>query len=431
MEIMPIFRSIAIALLVFIALVMGLGVLLYVNCLWYSFGGLSKFEGSKLFNPYEGVVMSKGLIANFHAHSHCWAGLTNGRGTEEEVRQHYKQLGYDINRLSNYHRPDFNHEQQGLVVYEHGWGVLKAHQLVIGGGSVTWLDFPLLQNIHQKQTIVNRLRRENPTSLIVVAHPALRGAYNAEELSMLAGVNAIEAVSKMKISTGLWDEVSSLGRYLPLIGSDDCHNIYKVDDTGRCGTFVLSASSQSDSVTTAIAEGRAFAVEFTQNDVADTQQKHQAIRKTLPMKSIHSYGDTVWMEFEEVVKEVLVITDHSDTLARYSDIRSFTTVLPGDRSFLRMECMTSDGRRIYTNPLARSDGTRPTLAAAPTVDVVRTMLYRFFLILSVFILWVSIFRLIHARRKNNSSVTPKSLSGYNPRFSVFSRHSGTVYRARK
>jgi hypothetical protein len=416
-------------LLVFIAVITGLAALLYVNGVWYSFSDPARFQGSELFNPYEGVDMSRGFMSNFHSHSQSWGGLTNGKGTEEEVREHYKALGFDIYELSNYHKPDFAGED-GLSTYEHGWGMLKAHQLVIGGSAVTWLDFPVIQNIHQKQTILDRLRRENPKGLVVIAHPALRGAYSADELCRLSGVHAIEAVSKMKLSTRLWDEVSTKGRYLPLIGSDDCHNIYKADDTGRCGTFILSANPGSAAVKHAICEGRSLAVEFTRNTKGEPADKREAIRKPMPVRSIEASGDTVRVETNENIKQVLVITDASDTLQKIARTDSFTIVLPSHNSFLRFEFMTFDGRRIYTNPLPRTTGMRPSLAAQPQVDFLRTAGYRAIFLLCVAIFWVLILRMIYVRNSKRTPGKPKASAGYRPGIRIAAPSLRPLSRAR-
>ena len=59
------------------------------------------FAGASLWNPYAHLA-GTWQKANLHAHGHAWAGMTNGKQTDEEVVRAYKQRGYAVAGVSNY-----------------------------------------------------------------------------------------------------------------------------------------------------------------------------------------------------------------------------------------------------------------------------------------------------------------------------------------
>ena len=85
----------------------------------------------------------------FHVHSRAWGGITAGsENSSQKIFGVYHQLGYDHLSISDYMR--INTYQSGnshyLPGYEHGFGMGKNHQLIIGAKNVLWFDFPFLQN---------------------------------------------------------------------------------------------------------------------------------------------------------------------------------------------------------------------------------------------------------------------------------------------
>lgn len=391
--------------LILLGLVSG-ALLLYVWCFWFDFIPSEPFKGEQLFNPYQNVDLSRGFMSNFHAHSDCWGGVLNGYGTENQVMETYKELGYDIYEVSNYHR-NSSTTISGLHTYEHGWGISKTHQLVIGGNQISWLDFPLFQNIHQKQTIIYKIKDENPDAVIVLAHPSLRNAYSAEDIASLDGVHCFEAINKLRKSKRLWDEVLTMGKYLPVIGSDDCHDIRKPSDIGRCGTFVFSQNPNSTMVSYALKSGRTFAVEFLEAVDSDHQAKRTEIRKGSPLQSISSSADTIYVRALDRLKSVLIIGDRSDTLVRYHNIKDLSFQLPKAYSYARFEFETSDGRILYSNPIVRGGGDTLMSAQAAIVNPVKTAFYRFSIIFTIAFTWIFIF--VKRNEKISGKLDDKSL----------------------
>ena len=108
----------------------------------YEFEEGGSFGGEKIYNPYQGTDSLPWLRANLHAHTKSWGGLTNGQGSEVQLRAVYDTLGYDVVGISNYHHFSDKgwKDSIGFNLYEHGYGLLKNHYLVVGSPRVYWFD---------------------------------------------------------------------------------------------------------------------------------------------------------------------------------------------------------------------------------------------------------------------------------------------------
>lgn len=411
----------------FLLALVSFGVLLYVRSTWYSFEEPQPFEGKAWFNPYKGVHDFSGLRANFHAHSECWSGLTNGKGSEEEVRTIYDNLGYDVYSLSNYHKIDTRSDFRS---YEHGWGIGKTHQLVVGANKVSWIDFPFIQNIHQKQSIIDFIKEENDDALVILAHPSLRGAYSSDDIARLDGFHAMEAVNKLRKSLVLWDEVLSKGAYVPAVAGDDCHNIYKPRDYGRCMTVLLSRNNSPQAMKAAIRSGRALAVEIGGNVEGDVSEKSDAIKQPIPLEGIKVEGDLLTLKLKQKEKEVILIGDHSDTLLRAVGEELVNYQIPPSNTYVRAEILCENGARIYTNPIVRCDEAFPSDQSYAQAWPLKTYFYRFIILFVVSFIWLLILIRIYDRIFTSNGRTKRSGVLPSPRVSHGSRSSGVSARLR-
>jgi hypothetical protein len=403
------------------------GVLLYVRSTWYSFEEPHPFEGDTWYNPYQRIDDFSGLRANFHAHSECWSGLTNGKGSEEEVQTMYKRLGYDVYSLSNYHKIDTRSDFRS---YEHGWGIGKTHQLVVGANEVSWVDFPFFQNIHQKQSIIDFIREENGDALVILAHPSLRGAYNADDIARLDGFDAIEAVNKLRKSLVLWDEVLSKGAYIPAVAGDDCHNIYKPRDYGRCLTVLLSRNNSPQAMKAAIKMGRTLAVEVGGNVEGDVAEKSAAIKQSIPLEEIKVEGNLFMLKLERKEKEVFLIGDHSDTLFHAAGQDIIYYEIPSTSTYVRAEIVCENGARIYTNPIVRCKNAFPLDHSYAQVWPLKTYFYRFIILFIVSFIWLLILIRIYDRIFTSNGRTKRSGVLPRPGVSDGTRSGGVSARLR-
>ncbi len=411
----------------FLLAVVSFGVLLYVRSTWYSFEEPQPFEGNSWYNPYKGISDFGGIRANFHAHSECWSGLTNGKGSEDEVRSLYGRLGYDVYSLSNYHKIDTRSEFRS---YEHGWGIGKTHQIVVGANEVTWIDFPFIQNIHQKQSVIDFIKETNDDALVILAHPSLRSAYTADEIARLDGFHAMEAVNKLRKSLVLWDEVLSKGVFIPAVAGDDCHNIYKPRDYGRCMTFLLSRNNSPQAMKSAIKTGRTLAIEIGGNIEGDVIEKSNAIKQSISIKEITVVENLFTLKLEQKAREVILIGDNSDTLLRssYEDLINYQ--IPFSTRYVRAEVLLDNGTRIYTNPIVRSKNALPTRGSYAQVWPVKTYFYRFIILFMVCFVWLFILIRIYDRIFTSNGRTKRGRVLPPPRFSHGTRSGGISPRFR-
>lgn len=364
------------------------GFALYVRTEWYDFEEPERFSGSVFYNPYSGWDGRSGMICNFHAHAECWSGLTNGKGSADEVLQRYESLGYDVAGVSDYHRMT----RPSHKYYEHGWGISKTHQLVLGASGITWLDFPFFQNEHQKQFMIDRLGGANEGSVVVLAHPSLRGAYSAEDMAELGGYHCFEAVNKLRKSLGLWDVALSNGHSVFVLGSDDCHNYSNINDVGRCGTYVLTKNPSQQSLNACLKTGRHFAVEFATNEDEAVESRREKVRTRFPLVGIEVDSTFYLAKFNDEVSQVLLIGDGSDTLFKGSELQKVQYSIPDSISYVRMEYTTLEGHKVYVNPVFRTKNGEMSSHHLGTVNLIKTAGYRMGIILLIILVWALVFR---------------------------------------
>jgi len=152
----------------------------------YIFPKPEPFSGKYWYNPYQEMDTMNWRRTNLHMHSHAWGGMTNGSGNHShEVWDLYRDLGYESIGISNYQFIDtlFSTEPQYIPVYEHGYGIFKSHQLSIGARKVLWYDLPFGQDVHHKQYILNRLKKN--CEMISINHPTFFGGYHSNDFKYL------------------------------------------------------------------------------------------------------------------------------------------------------------------------------------------------------------------------------------------------------
>ena len=122
---------------------LGIEAVLYFSAPVYEFPEPAPFSGDKFFNPYQGLGSTGWRKSNFHFHVKEWWGLTAGRNnTPQDFYRVYKWMDYDAPQISNYQSIStlFRDSSFYIPVYEHGYGLRKKHQILIGAREVLWLD---------------------------------------------------------------------------------------------------------------------------------------------------------------------------------------------------------------------------------------------------------------------------------------------------
>src|ERR1700712_3836331 len=119
----------------------------YLFCPVYTFPSPKAFAGDSLYNPYASALPRNWVKCNFHAHVHCWKGVTNGHGNATYANYLYSNLHYGVHAISNYQSIDTSASKlpSYVTAYEHGYNMMKNQQLVLGANKVCWKDYLLPQ----------------------------------------------------------------------------------------------------------------------------------------------------------------------------------------------------------------------------------------------------------------------------------------------
>ena len=336
----------------------------YVAAPVYNFTHSRPFAGDSIYNPYDSLERNW-KRANFHCHSIAWGGVTYGNQPLDEVYEHYYNHGYDILGVSNYQkisRPF--HGETYIPTYEHGINVKQNHHIVIGSRDESFTDFFLWKNAHQKQYVINRLKKKG--GMIVLAHPSNMGAFRKGDMWKLSGYDFIEALNHYKKSFDIWDAALSSGYLCWIMANDDSHNIEKKGETCVNWNMIDTKGKTSSSVLAALKAGRHYGV--------NNRQKH---RNTNYLDSAWVRGQRVFVRFTKPAGQITFIGDHGHQQKIVENSAQASYTFSPEDSYIRVKAQTKEAS-IYLNPFIRYDGEQiPALSdKLPVSNTFLTVLYR-------------------------------------------------------
>ena len=389
-------KILKILLFIFLGL-LTLELLIYFTAPVYDFPVSQPFSGEKIYNPYEGMDSTQWKKANFHFHVNAWGGLTSGRNnTVGEFWKTYKKLGYDVPCISDYqHINTFNRDSSFYIpAYEHGFGVRKKHQLLIGAKKVLWLDYSLFQNRNHKQHILDLLHDQS--EIVAIAHPDWEGGYSLDDMKRLSNYDLIEVLDNNWRSIPQWDAALSSGHPAFIVADDDAHDIHNPYQIGRCCTFINSPSLHSADLIKALKEGKAYGADIYMSTGETFDQKAERARKIAVLRSVKVRNDTLWIKTsKEAVKFVF-----QGQNGKTKKVVRFTTtawykIQPED-TYIRTEIMFFNhyggrGTIFYLNPVFRYNGIQPVNALRAEIDYPRTWILRLLSIPSLIALIIFVF----------------------------------------
>jgi hypothetical protein len=338
----------------------------------YRFPASTPFAGSALWNPYANLT-GTWLKANLHAHGFAWGGVTNGKQSDNDVVQAYKQHGYAVAGVSNYGSIAAFHGVDTIPLYEHGYNVWKVHQLAIGARQVVWLDFPLWQTLDQKQYIIDRVSSE--AALVSLNHP--NTAYTDDDMRSLTGYQLIEVVNGPFPVEDLWDTALSNGHVVWAVGNDDAHDVTNLRRTFIAWNMIDAPSASAHDVIAALRHGRTYAVSLVGNN------------PDAALKSVEVSGSTLTITSTGVPATYLFVGQDGAVRETANQVMQATYTFAATDTYIRTVIRTPN-MVMYINPVLRYDGVKlPTLAAA--VNETSTWLHRALVLivsaLVVFFLW--------------------------------------------
>lgn len=370
-------------------LIIGILILHYLMCPVYKFSPPAPFTGNKLYNPYQNIDSAVWRKGNFQVQSRAWGGVTDGRkNSNEQIFNVYRQLGYDIVAISDYQKINtWGSDLPGYVpVYEHGYGIEKNHHVLIGANKVIWNDYPLFQNLHHKQQILNRLRTSS--DLVYIAHPSFTRDYPAEEMKWLSNYDGIEVLNGFRKSVAHWDTALSAGRYVTILANDDAHDVSNPDEVGQFCTMIHAPVNHSPQIIASLKKGMSYGIEIPR-PLGETMEQKAMRHQHLPrLRRAKLQGDTLRVEMDSLAVEFRFIGQGGTIISRQEKTAVATCrILPSD-SYIRTEIGYPDGTTFYLNPIARYSDKLPSNPPAYKIDQQKTWLRRALTITGLVVLWI-------------------------------------------
>ncbi len=312
-------------------------------CSRFAFNTPAPFEGPAIYNPYDSIEPKQWMKCNFHAHAHCWNGITNGHGTAKDIHRAYDSLGYNVHTVSNYHYIDttFSANDNYISAYEHGYNLRKTHQLVLGSENIRWLDYLLPQTMHNKQHVLNSLYHE-PNTVVILNHPALRNGYTGEDLSVLTNYDCMEVLNPAKTSETQWDAALSAGKKVFIVGNDDLHNVIEKDRLGVICTFVNVGKMGKTQVLEALKNGQSYGVRLGPEQHFDS----------IPfLKYLTVSHDTLRLQMSEKAEEITFTGQEGRVLGLFKNSSAAAYKLNVHDHYARATVRFASGTTILLNPV--------------------------------------------------------------------------------
>lgn len=376
-------------------------IIIYLLTPVYHFPEPQPFSGDQYFNPYKEIDSTQWKKANFHFHTRAWAGLTSGRlNTHQSFYETYTQLGYHAPQISNYQNIDdyFRDSLFYIPCYEHGYGLWKKHQLLIGSAKVLWLDYPFYQNVNHRQHIINLLRPDN--EIIALAHPDWESGYPKRDLKYLSDYDLIEVLNHNWRSVPLWDVALSSGHPVFIVADDDAHDIADPYEIQRCATFINTPVNRGSELISALKTGKAYGAEIYMLDGENFTQKAIRAKHTPRLNSVQIKGDTLHVSVSEKAFKISFIGQNGKIMKNTYHSSSDHYLFKPEDTYIRIEVTfpvyfaypkVGAGTKFYLNPVFRYDGNTPENSLQATIDPVRTWGLRLLggalIILAILLIW--------------------------------------------
>lgn len=362
----------------------------YFFCPQFIFADPKPFSGNNIYNPYASFDSNKWVKCNFHAHSNAWSGITNGHGSSKDIHQAYDSLGYGIFSVSDYQKINKAgiENTNYISAYEHGFGLEKTHQLVLGDSAVCWTEFLLPQTLSNKQYILNRLS-VNKSNVITLNHPAMRNGYTPEDLKYLSGYHCIEVLNPCVVSLAHWDTALSNGKPVFITGNDDLHNVFKEKRLGSMCTWVNVSIANKGSVLEALKKGKSYGMITGQ-------------AKKLPvLKKLTLVNDTLNVEVDKKAARIIISGQNGKILNTFDDTHSMKYGIRSSDSYVRVRLDFDSGTSVFLNPLFRQNS-KTFINSTPKQNKVKSIVLRvagcFILFLWLFFLYIKLIKNPAAKR---------------------------------
>ena len=352
----------------------------YVTCPVYSFVEPQPFSGASFYNPYQSINDDAWKKCVFHLHTKSWFGLTNGENSFEEMVDVYKKLNYDVIAVSDYMKIN----PQFIPVYEHGYNIKKTHQLVLSATKVVWRDYLFPQNLHQKQHVIDRLKKHS--LLVAVNHPTMSSGYRTDDFKYLSGYDLFEVQNGTHLSEAAWDAALSGGHAVWLIANDDAHSV-RPERLQREATYV---NTESNDILNRLAQGVAFGVHFPRQKQATMDEKIQEAKDVTFPASILIQDDTLHIVWHQTMQQIDFIGDNGRLLKTVADTDAAFYPVRQQDSYVRVKLTSPEGIVYYLNPIIRCIDNQPIVQSENRIDTIKTFWKRAVMVLFLGMVFLAI-----------------------------------------
>lgn len=387
-----------------ISIVLIFVMVLYLSAPIYKFTEPIPFKGEKIWNPYASMDSANWHKANFHMHTRMVGGLTDGRNnTDSAIIKTYTLLGYGVFSISNY--MNINSSLKGkpfyIPAYEHGYGIKKNHQVCIGAKSVSFLDYPFGQTLHQKQHVINVLKKHN--EIVAIAHPEFRKGYSPEDFKYLRNYDLLEALNHYRFSFKQWDAALSSGYPAYILASDDAHDVNKPGEVARCITFINSPTVKSTDIISNLKAGNAYGVSVGKYEGQTVDNTIRNIHTLPSVSNVIVKNDSLFVSVSSKALAFRFVGQNGKLKGKVFNKSKASFAIAKNEPYIRTEILFkgahgADSVTIYLNPVYHFTGTAPVKQAGPIVNVASTLVYRligfgmlFSLVISIFVFRRKIF----------------------------------------
>jgi len=361
--------------------------LLYLQGNIYTFPEKKPFSGENLLNPYQDIDLTHTIKANLHAHSIAWNRMTNGHNSPQQLTQAYRDQGYTVACITNYHylEPEAHSNSPVFIpAYEHGYNIFKTHTMAIDPEKVTLFDYPFWQSTSLKQDIIERLRKDG--AIVCINHPGVRNGHTLADMRQLTDYSFIEVLSQYHNSSAHWDAALTAGQLAYVLGNDDTHNIHR-EPTFRRWNEIYTPVTDKDSILENLKSGRSYAVE-ARDGWRDIRPEY-----------IRVSGDTLYYAFSDSCRSIRIVGPEGKTLSDKKERSGFYKVAE-TAGYVRLVA-SSDNCDLYMNPIVRYQrGNIPdSNDYQARINLLYTILYRTSCVIILLVLASLIYSVLFTRRQ--------------------------------
>ena len=284
----------------------------------------------------------------FKGNLHCHTTLSDGRLTPQEVKEFYRERGYDFLTLTDHRRfSEPTHMEDGMLILS----AMEADYF-LPSEVVHLVCFGMEETVHEEkemplprdpQQCIDLVRKHG--GRVILAHPA----WSLNTLATMSGLRGISATEIYNSTSAVpWngeradsstqvDIAASHGTFFNLVASDDSHRYN--GEAGKSFTMIQADELTRESLLEAFDAGRFYCSQGPAFEQISVEEGVISVTCS-PVEHIVFYSNVVWSAER-------CQSGHGITSASYHPL-----ALPGrtDR-YVRIQLIDSEGRSAWSNPI--------------------------------------------------------------------------------